>query len=198
MSSWIEIERRFLIDGRYEKPWRDCVENFHIRQVYLDKGKFTTNSSNNSIAYDGVILVTNIDSDAFFDIVENSDWVLRVRKKGIECYLTLKGKRIGATAKEHEFLISDEVFEKVACAKEYSEISKTRYNWMGEDGKIWEVDEFEGLLGGLVIAEVELSREDEDVKLPDWLGLEITHLRNWSNADLARSVKSATDKMQEQ
>ena len=197
MSSWIEIERRFLIDGRYEKPWRDCVENFHIRQVYLDKGKFTTNSSNNSIAYDGVILVTNIDSDAFFDIAENSDWVVRVRKKGIECYLTLKGKRIGATAKEHEFLISDEVFEKVACAKEYSEISKTRYNWMGEDGKIWEVDEFEGLLGGLVIAEVELSREDEDVKLPDWLGLEITHLRNWSNADLARSVKSATDKMQE-
>ena len=198
MSSWIEIERRFLLDGRYEKPWRDCVENFHIRQVYLDKGKFTTNSSNNSIAYDGVILVTNIDSDAFFDIAENSDWVVRVRKKGIECYLTLKGKRIGATAKEHEFLISGEVFEKVACAKEYSEISKTRYNWMGEDGKIWEVDEFEGLLGGLVIAEVELSREDEDVKLPDWLGLEITHLRNWSNADLARSVKSATDKMQEQ
>jgi len=195
MSSWIEIERRFLIDGRYEKPWRDCIENFHIRQVYLDKSKLTTNSSNNSIAYNGDILVTQIDSSAFLDITENNDWIVRIRKKGIECYLTLKGKRMGASAKEHEFLISDEVFEKVAGAEKYPEISKTRYNWMGEDGMIWEVDEFEGLLGGLVIAEVELTREDESVKLPDWLGLEITHLHNWSNADLARSIKSATDKM---
>ena len=198
MSSWVEIERRFLIDGRYEKPWRDCVENFHIRQVYLDKDKLTTNSSNNSIAYDTVILVTEIDSSAFFDIAENNDWVVRIRKKGIEYYLTLKGKRVGASAKEHEFLISDEVFEKVVGGKQYPEISKTRYNWMGEDGMIWEVDEFEGLLGGLVIAEIELTREDEAVKLPDWLGLEITHLGNWSNADLARSIKSATDKMPEQ
>ena len=94
MSSWVEIERRFLIDGRYEKPWRDCVENFHIRQVYLDKDKLTTNSSNNSIAYDTVILVTEIDSSAFFDIAENNDWVVRIRKKGIEYYLTLKGKRV--------------------------------------------------------------------------------------------------------
>ena len=198
MSSWIEIERRFLIDGRYEKPWQDCKENFHIRQVYLDKDKVATNSSNNSIAYDRVVLVTDIDSDAFFDIAENNDWVVRIRKKGIECYLTLKGKKIGASAKEHEFLISDEVFEEVVSDKQYPEISKTRYNWMGEDGMIWEVDEFEGLLGGLVIAEVELSREDQDVKLPNWLGLEITHLRNWSNADLAKSIKSATDKMPEQ
>ena len=198
MSSWIEIERRFLIDGRYEKPWQDCKENFHIRQVYLDKDKVATNSSNNSIAYDRVVLVTDIDSDAFFDIAENNDWVVRIRKKGIECYLTLKGKRIGASAKEHEFLISDEVFEEVVSHKQYPEISKTRYNWMGEDGMIWEVDEFEGLLGGLVIAEVELSREDQDVKLPNWLGLEITHLRNWSNADLAKSIISETDKMPEQ
>ena len=198
MSSWVEIERRFLIDGRYERPWRDCVENFHIRQLYLDKDKLTTNSDNNGIVYDGVVLVTEIDSGVSLDIAGNDDWVVRIRKKGIECYLTLKGKRIGASAKEHEFLISDEVFEKVITAKQYPEISKTRYNWIGEDGKIWEVDEFEGLLGGLVIAEIELTREDEGVKLPDWLGLEITHLRNWSNADLARSIKSATDKMQEQ
>ena len=198
MSSWIEIERRFLVDGRYERPWRDCLENFHIRQLYLDKDKLTTNSDTTGIVYDSVVLVTEIDPSAFSDIAENSDWVVRIRKKGIQCYLTLKGKRVGASAKEHEFLISDEVFEKVVSAKQYPEISKTRYDWMGEDGKIWEVDEFEGLLGGLVIAEVELSREDEDVKLPDWLGLEITHLRNWSNADLARSIKSAIDKMPKQ
>ena len=198
MSSWIEIERRFLIDGRYEKPWQDCLEKFHIRQVYLYKDKLATNSSNNSIAYDGVVFITDIDSGAFFDIAENNDWVVRIRKKGMECYLTLKGKRIGASAKEHEFLISNENFEQIFSSKEYPEISKTRYNWMGKDGMIWEVDEFEGLLGGLVIAEVELTREGESVELPDWLGLEITHLPNWSNADLARSIKSAADKMLEQ
>ena len=34
---------------------------------------------------------------------------------------------------------------------------KTRYLWNNQDGLLWEIDEYEGDLSGLIIAEVELD-----------------------------------------
>ena len=51
---------------------------------------------------------------------------------------------------------------------------------------VWEVDEFEGGLAGLVLAEIELPDIDYDVVLPEWLGIELTGLHQWSNSTLAR------------
>ena len=56
---------------------------------------------------------------------------------------------------------------------------------------LWEVDEFEGALGGLIIAEVELEDEYQDVVLPYWLGLEITYLKGWSNSTLSMMIKDS-------
>ena len=70
-------------------------------------------------------------------------------------------------------------------------VIKTRYLWNGEDGLLWEVDEFEGSLSGLVIAEVELEEEDQEVIIPSWVGLELTHLKGWSNAALADMLDQA-------
>ena len=36
-------------------------------------------------------------------------------------------------------------------------------------GLTWEIDVYEGLLKGVVIAEVELDREDRALQLPDWV-----------------------------
>ena len=58
----------------------------------------------------------------------------------------------------------------------------------GEDELLWEVDEFEGVLGGLIIAEVELEDEHQDVVLPSGLDL-ITYLKGWSNSALSMMVK---------
>ena len=52
-------------------------------------------------------------------------------------------------------------------------IDKTR-NRVAYRGKIWEVDVFVGTASGLVLAEIELSRPDERVDLPDWIGAEVT------------------------
>ena len=67
-------------------------------------------------------------------------------------------------------------------------VEKTRYYWTGEDDLIWEVDEFEGGLAGLILAEVELKDENQPVILPPWLGMELTGLSNWSNASLANTL----------
>ena len=55
---------------------------------------------------------------------------------------------------------------------------------------IWEVDEFEGGLAGLILAEVELVDENQEVNLPHWLGMELTGLASWSNAALAKTLKN--------
>ena len=34
-----EIERRFLVDGRYEKPWQEAETILDITQHYLDLAK---------------------------------------------------------------------------------------------------------------------------------------------------------------
>ena len=48
----------------------------------------------------------------------------------------------------------------------------------------WEVDEFHGDNAGLVVAELELDREDAPFSRPEWLGVEVTHLRRYYNVCL--------------
>ncbi|MEC8263999.1 MAG: hypothetical protein VX011_00560, partial [Candidatus Thermoplasmatota archaeon] len=64
----------------------------------------------------------------------------------------------------------------------------------GDDGHLWEIDEFEGPLAGLIIAEVELVAEDEHVMLPAFLGLEVTTATSWSSHSLAKLVLEARRK----
>ena len=52
-------------------------------------------------------------------------------------------------------------------------IDKTRHI-VEVGGYIYEVDEFHGDNEGLVVAEVELSSEDEEFERPEWLGEEVT------------------------
>lgn len=193
MASMLEIERRFLVDGRQEKPWREGLERFEIRQLYLKPELISPTSCGSGISYDGFEIVTNLSHEIFNDIDEGKDWVTRVRKKGDSYFFTLKGRTEGLATKEHEFEISEDIFSQIIKNKNYPEIIKTRYNWISNDSLLWEVDEFEGALAGLVIAEVELPDEDYEIELPNWLGMEITYAKGWSNAKLARMVMMASD-----
>jgi adenylate cyclase len=51
-------------------------------------------------------------------------------------------------------------------------------------GKIWEVDEFSGENSGLLLAEIELTREDEKFEIPDWIAEEVTTDRKYYNSQL--------------
>ena len=41
-------------------------------------------------------------------------------------------------------------------------------------GTVWHVDVYEGILDGVVIAEVELQHADQKLDLPGWIGKEVT------------------------
>jgi CYTH domain-containing protein len=51
---------------------------------------------------------------------------------------------------------------------------------------IWEVDEFLGENQGLILAEVELTHENQTIELPDWIDREVTGDRRYYNASLVK------------
>lgn len=54
------------------------------------------------------------------------------------------------------------------------------------EGHTFEIDEFHGDNEGLVVAEVELERADEEVSLPPWIGDEVTGERCFYNSFLVK------------
>ena len=100
---------------------------------------------------------------------------VRIRVKGDEGFITVKGigSESGASRFEweKEIPVSDALELMKLC--EPGVIDKTRY-LVDVGGHIYEVDEFYGDNDGLVVAEIELSSEDEDFIRPEWLGEEVT------------------------
>ena len=118
----------------------------------------------------------------------NAKATVRVRIKDDQrAVLTLKGALLGISRPELEYEIP------LADGQELLEIAQPhvvekRLHVVPSGGLIWEVDVFEGRHAGLVMAEVELTDENQRVVLPDWVGLEVTHDDRYANASLSRSL----------
>ena len=110
---------------------------------------------------------------------------VRVRVGGDKGYLTVKGSRTGVSRLEYEYEIplgDAQAMLDTLCVRPL--IEKTRYR-IKHEGLVWEVDEFAGENAGLVIAEVELEREDQEVSLPAWVGNEVSMDDRYANSHLA-------------
>lgn len=116
---------------------------------------------------------------------------VRVRSTSVGAFLTVKGARRGLTRAEFEYEIppadAEELLDSV-CVKPL--IEKVRYI-VSYGGLAWEVDEFFGENRGLVIAEVELEREDQAFEKPPWVGEEVTGDPRYYNANLVANPYSA-------
>ncbi len=108
---------------------------------------------------------------------------VRVRTEGDKAKLTIKGITRGATRAEYEYDIPPEDAAELLRLCEPPLIEKVRRR-LEHDGLVWEVDEFLGDNQGLVIAEVELDREDRSLTKPPWVGEEVTHDPRYYNASL--------------
>jgi len=109
---------------------------------------------------------------------------VRVRVAGDRGFLTIKGKSSGASRAEFEYEIPREDAEQMLKLCDGPLIEKYRRN-IAFAGMTWEVDEFLGGNQGLVVAEVELTSEEQAIQLPDWVGEEVTHDPRYFNSNLA-------------
>ena len=112
---------------------------------------------------------------------------VRVRIKGKEAYIAIKGisNKEGTSRFEWEKKIAVEEAEQLIELCEPNLIEKIRYE-IKVGNHIFEVDEFSAENEGLIIAEIELSEENESFEKPDWLGKEVTGDIRYYNSQLSR------------
>ena len=119
---------------------------------------------------------------------------VRVRIRDERAYLTIKGpsENGGLSRYEFEREIPLEDGQQMMRLCEPGIIDKTR--WLVKSGKhTFEVDEFFGDNEGLVVAEVELSYEDEPYKKPHFIGKEVTGDRRYYNSELRKATLSLNE-----
>lgn len=109
---------------------------------------------------------------------------VRIRLKGEQAFITVKGANRGAVRAEFEYPIprqDAELMLDTLC--EGTVIEKVRYEiWVGEH--CWEVDHFHGENEGLMVAEIELEAEEESFEVPAWAVEEVTGDPKYYNANL--------------
>ena len=119
--------------------------------------------------------------------------LVRVRQQDERAFLTLKGKTAGITRAEFEYEIpaEDAAALLAFCCRPF--IEKVRYREEVQ-GHIWEIDCFRGENEGLILAEIELRREDEPFVRPAWLGEEVSGDPRYYNSCLAENPYRAWGK----
>lgn len=118
----------------------------------------------------------------------NPERTVRIRIKGSCGYLTIKGmsNASGMSRMEWEKEISIEDAEELLLLCEKGTIDKIRHEVI-VGTHVFEVDVFNLENEGLIIAEVELSSEDEKFEKPKWLGDEVTQDKRYYNSYLSKN-----------
>ena len=118
-------------------------------------------------------------------IVAQDDRSLRVRIYGDgRARITLKVGHTALVRDEYEFDIDREEAEDMLRHAIGNVIEKVRYRVPHED-HVWEIDVYDGIHRGLVIAEVELSSIHDEPEMPNWVGREVTGESQYTNQSMA-------------
>lgn len=111
---------------------------------------------------------------------------IRIRLAGDRAWLNIKSATLGISRSEYEYTVPlDDAKEMLTNLCDGPVISKTRYH-VSVAQHVWEVDVFDGDNRGLVVAEIELSSEDESFEMPGWAGDDVSLDTRYYNVCLAK------------
>ena len=113
--------------------------------------------------------------------------VVRVRKDNDSFYLTYKGKGMMAR-EEYNLPLTEEAYSHLIEKADGNIITKHRYEIPDGNGYTIELDIFDGVFSGTVLAEVEFaSVEDADnYILPDWFSEDVTNNKDYHNSNMSK------------
>jgi len=155
-----------------------CIDNKKIKQMEIER-KFLVNKElwQKSTKPAGQHI-----TQGYLSVDRNKTIRIRITESG--SYMTIKGKTTNISREEYEFPVPCEMATEIIQKFSEGIIEKVRYK-VSYKGKIWEVDEFLGDNVGLLIAEIELTHEQENFELPEWVGKEVSNDPRYFNASLA-------------
>jgi CYTH domain-containing protein len=118
----------------------------------------------------------------------NKHRTVRIRVSDAMGFITIKGisDDSGISRYEWEKEIPVKDAEQLLLLCEKGVIEKNRY-LIKQGRHIFEVDEFLKENEGLIIAEIELSNENELFQKPSWLGKEVTGKAKYYNSNLSKN-----------
>lgn len=149
--------------------------NIEIERKYLIKDLSFRDSAHRYLAIKQGYLSTDKDRS------------VRVRVLDQRGFLTIKGRSSEDGLSRYEWekeIAKDEALELLKLTLP-GRIEKVRYLVNYAD-HMWEVDVFEGINKGLILAEIELSSEKEHFELPPFIGQEVTGDVRYYNAYISK------------
>lgn len=118
-------------------------------------------------------------------ITDRASPSVRIRISGDDAWITIKIGNNSISRLEFEYEIPIlEASQMISSLPLDNQITKVRHLVPANGNLVWEIDEFEGNLAGLIMAEIEISREGEEVYLPKWIGKEVTGDSRYLNSNL--------------
>jgi CYTH domain-containing protein len=110
----------------------------------------------------------------------------RVRIADATATITLKSRRRGPIRTEFEYAIPySDALEILQTMCDGRVLEKIRHV-ISYAGLSWHVDVYEGMLKGVVLAEVELQHADQELDLPSWIGKEVTNDPSYRKVHMER------------
>jgi CYTH domain-containing protein len=115
--------------------------------------------------------------------------VVRVRKDNDSYWLTYKGSGMLAR-EEYNLPLTKESYEHLIKKADGNIITKKRYEIPDNMGHTIELDLFEGVFSGTVLAEVEFNsvEEADSYTPPDWFDEDVTMNKDYHNSNMSRKV----------
>lgn len=116
--------------------------------------------------------------------------VVRVRRDNNHFYLTYKGSGM-MVREEYNFPLTQEAYEHMLEKVDGNIITKKRYEIPFHNDLTIELDLFEGIFSGTVIAEVEFESEAQALAFtpPDWFGDDVTNRKEFHNSNMSKQSK---------
>lgn len=114
---------------------------------------------------------------------------VRVRIADDRATIAVKGRERGFSRAEYEYDIPRADAEEMLRMCDYR-AEKTRHI-VPHAGSIWQVDVYEGILSGIVIAELEMSNEGQAFDLPNWIGEDVTDNPKYKKANMVAERAAA-------
>jgi adenylate cyclase len=197
----LETERKFLTTGDAWK--KDVVHVIDMRAGYLNNNPEFSLSIVNDDDGCAVIIPDNRGVVCRIPVTDREDaeriiklhadepnCTVRIRIENDEAILFFKGsarKDDPLTKPDIPILMNRAIGEKlidVFCPPQEQIIKKRHI--VPHAGKNWEVDVFEGLNAGLIVAEIELTGPDEPFLKPGWAGEEVSLDKKYGNKSLTK------------